>query len=73
MPLDYCHSLDAVWEVEEKLIQDGKLDEYTYNLHDTNIKRYPATVSFTGRLSHIRHATALQCCEAIIKVLEGMG
>jgi hypothetical protein len=58
---DYCHSLDAVWEVEEKLKAEGKQIDYVL------IISAPYEALFQAA-----HATARQRCEAIIKVLEGM-
>jgi hypothetical protein len=70
---DYCHDLNAVWQVEEKLIQEDLIDDYTLDLYHANIKKYPLTTrSFTGKSSHVIHATARQKCEAIVKVLEGL-
>ena len=60
MPLDYCHSLDAVWKVEEKLKAEGKQIDYVL------IISAPYEALFQAA-----HATARQRCEAIIKVLEG--
>ena len=58
---DYCHDLNAVWEVEEKLKAEGKQIDYVL------IISAPYEALFQAA-----HATARQRCEAIIKVLEGL-
>ena len=69
---DYCHSLDAVWVVEEKLNSDKLWHKYSYALWNI-LPISPHVKIDTGYETFvIRHATALQCCEAIIKVLEGV-
>jgi len=57
---NYCHDLNAVWEVEEKLKAEGKQIDYVL------IISAPYEALFQAA-----HATARQRCEAIIKVLEG--
>jgi len=70
LPIGYCHSLDAVWEVEEKLNNDKLWHKYSYALWNI-LPISPHVKIDTGYETFvIRHATALQCCEAIIKVLE---
>ncbi|MFA5196195.1 MAG: hypothetical protein WC401_10395 [Bacteroidales bacterium] len=65
IPPDYCHDLNKVWEVEEKLIKDFLDSAYAIAL-DCNV-----TALGRGRWVKLIHATARQRCEAIIKVLEG--
>ena len=74
---DYCHDLNAVWKVEEKLLRYNEANDYFYILQDIVNAEYDYDDWGTENIStygiyQITHATARQRCEAIIKVLEGM-
>jgi len=73
---DYCHDLNAVWKVEEKLLRYNEANDYFYILQDIVNAEYDYDDWGTENIStygiyQITHATARQKCEAIIKVLEG--
>ncbi len=72
-PLDYCDSLDLVWEVEEKLKADGIFTRYINEINYM-IMHYimPYDDSFSTYNAYVQHLTAKQCCEAIIKILENI-
>lgn len=66
---NYCNNLNDVWQVEEKLKVEGyqliymkMLEKIVYETVDED--------DFDEYFS-IRHATAKECCEAIIRTLEG--
>lgn len=71
---DYCHDLNAVWKVEEKLLRYNEANDYFYILQDIVNAEYDYDDWGTENIStygiyQITHATARQKCEAIIKVV----
>ena len=71
---DYCHDLNAVNRVEERLfIAESQWAKYGYQLQET-IRRYAVgVVPYYERdlasIGKLAHATALQRCEAILRVM----
>ena len=63
---NYCNDLNEVWEVEEKLKEKRLQGKYNIVLIDVLVSSHGKWNNFI-----IRHATAKECCEAIVKVIEG--
>jgi hypothetical protein len=70
---DYCHDLNAVWEVEERLILTGEgWQQVGYASRLMEILGIPhGSPMNCGNIIKLAHASALDRCRAIIKVLEG--